>query len=177
MAGDLTPEQEAKVSQKRKDSPPSYYNADTQVRRSILQETEAALILTPATVKDNATRYIQAFLDKENRSPDYTDVLKLFSDAQIANVAAANQASGTLFSQFNSLRDGLLGSGESLISVGMSPLLKALNAGLGRLRKQHDTLLYRERHLAVATSRSSAALSEEQKRELQSWIPVLVSYP
>lgn len=177
MANGLSTEQETLVTQKRQANPPSYFSADTQVRRSILQETEAAIILTPASVKDKATAYIQAFLDKENRSPDYTEVLKLFSEAQVANVVAANQASGTLFTQFNELRDGLLGGGEELIAVGMSPLMKALNVGLGRLRKQYDTLLYRERHLNAATSRSAAALSEDQKRELQSWIPVLVSYP
>lgn len=177
MAGGLTDAQEALIAQKRKSSPPSYYSADTLVRRSILQDTEAALIVTPAEVKDKATRYIQAFLDKEDRSPDYTDVLKLFTTAQLANVTAANQSAASLFSQFNTLRDSLLGNGSETVAVGMAPLMKALNTGLGKIRKQYDSLFYRERHLNAATARSGATLTEDQKRELQSWIPVLVSYP
>lgn len=177
MAGGLTDAQERMVAQKRKSTTPSYYNADTQTRRAILQDTEAALIITAAEIKDKTTRYIQAFLDKESRSPDYTDALALFSTAQIANVSAANQSAASVFSKFDAVRDGLLGDGSDTVTTGMAPLMKSLNMGLGKLRKQYDTLQYRERHLNAAKSRSGAVLTDDQKRELQSWVPVLVSYP
>lgn len=177
MPVNLTLDQEAKVAAKRKGTLPTYYNSKIKVRQSISQDTEAALILLPSVKKEQASKYFQTFADKENLSSDYDKVLDLFVQKQLSNVQIANLSLTTIFLNFTQFKDSLLGQGEETLASGCSPIIESLNLPLAKIKSTFDTLQYRELHFQAAQRLGSSNMTEDQKRELRSWVPVLVSYP
>ena len=177
MPVNLTQDQLVKVAQKRKNLTPTYYNSRTGVRQPISQDTEAALILLPSVKKELASRYCQSFADKESLASDYDKVLDLFVTQQLSNVQAANASLDLIFTSFARFKDSLLGQGEEVLASGCTPVMESLSLPLGKLKSTFDTLSYREMHIQAAKRLGASTLTEDQKRELQSWIPVLVSYP
>lgn len=173
---DLTSQQTALIAAKSKLTRPSVFDSDLQIRASISKETEDALILLSPEQRNQASQYLKAFADKEDRANDLSDVLQLFSDQQSANAEASAVEIGVAFQKFAVFKSALFGSGNDLFVRGLSPLLKALNVGLGKLKHQHDRYNYDQLHLLAANSNAQPNLTLNQKKELLSWVAVLVSY-
>lgn len=176
MAEALTEEQTTLVNQKRKTTKPTYYNAKVKARVVISDDTEAALILLPAGIKNTAAQYLQQFLDNQSRNKEYEDLLDAFAAKQDENSFFASMELEALFVGFNSFKSSLLGSGETVFATGMQPLMMALNTGLGSLKRRKEALTYNTVHMAAAKKIGSTELTLEEKKEVASWIPVLSLY-
>lgn len=176
-ANSLTEEQRAKVEKNRLGQPPTYYNSTTGGRQGINQDTEAAIILLAPEKREKATKYFKLFGDREASSSDYQKVFDLFFERQQNNLKIANTSLQSIFTQFNQFRDDLLGSGEDVLVTGLQPVFESLNLGMGNLKSTYDTLQYRERHFTAAKNIGVATVTDEQRREIKSWVPVFVIYP
>ena len=172
----LSPEQRAKVNKNRKGTRPSYYNSQTRTRVPIDEDTEAALILLSGEIKNQAAQYLQQFLDNQNKDKAYADLLEDFSSFQsnIAEWAALEM--DIIFAGFNSFKTQLMGSGEKVFATGIQPVLKALNIGLGGIKRKKEAQTYNRIHMTSAANMPSYELSLDQKKEIASWIPVLSLY-
>ncbi len=173
----LTEEQEQKIAQKRRLNKPTYYDSALRIRQQINEDTEAAIILLGTSTKDNITRYLKAFLDRESRSSNYSDLLDEFVTQQETNLDAAVTEMDTIFSGYTAIKKELMGDGNEVFLIGMQPLLKSFALALGRLKRQHDSLVYAKVHQQSSKTIASVKLTAEQRREINSWIPVLASYP
>jgi hypothetical protein len=173
----LTDEQLRLIEQKRRKTLPSYYDSVMDQRRQISEDTEAALILLTSTTKDATSKYLKTFLNRDDRSEDYTDLLTEMLDKQIANAEAAVAEMDAMFDGYDALKSSLMGDGNEIFIVGVEPLLKSFGVALGRLKRQRDAIVYNELHLDSSRFVVTSKLTEPQKKELRSWIPVLLAYP
>lgn len=173
---DLTPQQIVLLAAKSKLTRPTIFDSDLQIRESISKETEDALILLSPEKRNQASQYVKAFADKEDRADEVSKVLQLFSDQQKDNAEDCAVEIGVAFQKFQEFKSSLFGTGNDLFVRGLSPLLKALNVGLGKLKHQHDRYNYDQLHLVAANSNAQPNLTLSQKKELLSWVAVLVSY-
>jgi hypothetical protein len=173
----LTDEQLRLIEQKRRETPPSYYDSTMGQRRQISEDTEAALILLDSTAKDAASQYLKTFLNRDDRSEDYSDLLDQMLEKQTANADVAVTEMDNLFSGYDTLKKNLMGDGNNVFIVGMQPILKSFGTALGRVKRTRDGVVYSKLHLESAKNIVTSKLTEEQKKELRSWIPVMVAYP
>lgn len=174
---DLTAAQVALIAAKSRANRPTIYDSSLQCRLPISKDTEDALILLPSEAKAKAGRYLNAFAGKEDRSSRVSDVQSAFADQQASNLAAAKAEIDLAFTQFNSFKNSLFGSGNEVFARGLDPLLKTLNLGLGRLKKKQDRIKYEVLNNRAAASVVKPNLTQDQKKELLSWVAALVAYP
>ena len=173
----LTDEQFASLRGKRKQNPPTYYNSDIQNEVSVSGNIEDALILASAEAKAKAIEYIRVLLDANPKTSDYADLLSEYTLKQAENSKAHKDASDTLLQQYTSFKDGLTqGADLEVLREGMSPLIKALNSGVGRLNNQARAFDFGNDFDSDAKVFFNTKLTEEQKRELRSWIRVVATY-
>ena len=88
------------VEAKRKAVPPTYYAADLKTRQTIGQDTEAALIGLPTSIKDKAASYLKGFLNREERSSEYGDLQEEFAEKQMDNAVNSTLEMDALFEDF-----------------------------------------------------------------------------
>lgn len=173
----LTDEQIEFIKGKRKSSPPSYYSVDTGGNVPTGGDTEDALIIASPEAKEKALVYIKLVLDANSGSSDYTDLLEEYTDQLIANAKAKKDAFDTLLKKFGEFKDGLTrGADQDLLKNGLSPLLKAIVRGIGKI-----TSLQRAADFSYDYEQASAEffkdrVTDQEKKELRSWIRVLAVY-
>lgn len=162
---------------KRKQNAPTYYSADIKQEVSVAGHVEDALILASATAKAKAIEYVRTLLDANPKNSDFSDLLTEYAQKQAANSLARRDAANLILQQYNTFRDGLTqGADVELLREGMTPLTKALNRGIGRLNNQSRAFDFGYDYDVDAVVFFDTKLSEEQKRELRSWIRVIAIY-
>lgn len=174
---DLTTQQLELIASKSKGTRPTIYDSSLRCRLPISKETEDALILLGSDTKAKVGRYLYAFVGKSERASRLSDVLSTFASQQTANQTSANKELDLVFIQFNVFKKELFGSGNEVFTRGLDPLVKALNIGLGNIKRKQDRIKYGELNNTVAVAISKPDLTDDQKKELLSWVAVLVSYP
>ncbi len=173
----LTDEQLATLRGKRKASPPSYYSVDTGGNIPTTGNTEDALILANPESKEKALSYVKLILDANSASSDYADLLEEYTSQLTTNAEAKKDAFDNLLKKFSDFRDGLVqGADLDILKEGMNPLLKAITRGIGKI-----TSLQRSADFAFDYEQASAeffkdAVTDDEKKELRSWIRVLAVY-
>jgi hypothetical protein len=173
----LTDAQFASLTGKRKGQPPTYYRADTDEEVSVAGDIEDALILASSEAKAKAIAYVRTILDANNGTSDYADLLREYTLQQAANAQAQKAASDSLLQQFSSFKDGLTqGADEETLREGMTPLMKALNRGIGRVGNQNRAFDFGNDYATSAGDFFNTKLTDAQKRELRSWIRVIATY-
>lgn len=172
----LTAAQRQLIAQKSRTTRPSVYVASLQARQPIDKETEDALILLSAENKAKAADYLKAFAEREDRADKISDVMDKFNEVQASNAEQSAIEIDVAFQKFNAFRTSLLGNGNEVFTRGLVPLMQALSTGLGQLKAQKDRYNYDQRHIASAKAVNQPSLTLDQKKELLSWVPVLVSY-
>lgn len=173
---DLTEDQRKLIALKTKTNRPSYYDSKSKCRVAIGSETEEALILLGTEQKNKAAQYLKAFADKEDRSDTISEVLSLFNSAQQENAENSAIELQIAFVKFDAFKKALYGNGNDAFARGLAPVVQALSTGLGQLKSQIDRYSYDQRHLAAATSTNRPSLTLDQKKEILSWVSIIVSY-
>jgi hypothetical protein len=170
--------QRAKLKIGRRPNSPHFYSASLGAETPISRETEDALILALSEAKSKAVAYLKLILDAKAGSTPYSDLLTEFADKQVENATAQKDEVDVILKKFNDFKDGLTrGSQDTPGAEGFSDMLTAMNKGLGRLGARSRAATYEQQFIASAKAEFSTALTDPEKRELRSWIRVLVLYP
>lgn len=175
----LTDAQLAKLGQKRKASPPSYYSSVTGEQQSILGATEDALILIGADVKQKAAQYLDLLLSANPSKGDYDTIMARAATKQLSNVTAALDELEPVISNFATFRDDLLGGGATdiLYQEGLQPLMTSLLRGITRMRNRINSLKLSKKVNSIAETIHASGLTDAQRKEWRSWKRVLLAYP
>ncbi|KKN52884.1 hypothetical protein LCGC14_0607900 [marine sediment metagenome] len=175
----FTDTQLSKLGQNRKLNPPSFYNSATGEQQGVQGETEAALILIGASVKQKAAQYLDLLLDANPSQSDYDTITVRSATKQLSNLTTALAELEPVISSFAGFRRDLLGSGstERLFAEGMQPLLLSLLRGIGRMRNRIDTMKFAKKINLNAENKHASGLSDGQRKEWRSWKRVLLAYP
>jgi len=175
----LTDTQLALLGQKRKLNPPSFYNSETGEQQGIQGETEDALILTGATVKEKAAQYLDLLLAANPSQGDYDIIVARAATKQLANTAAALTELEPILSSFAGFKDDLVDSSQAqrLFTQGLYPLLHSLLRGIGRMKNRIDTLKFSQKVNTIAEARHASNLTDAQRKEWRSWKRVFLAYP
>lgn len=174
----LTEEQQALLRSRRRKTPPSYYSADLGQTVQITQDTEDALILAPAAAKQQAVSYLKSLLSANLGTSESDELLKLFSEKQ-ASVQNSRKSEFTgLVEPFSVFKDDLTqNNSDSAFVAGFSPLLKSIGKGLGPVKLGADNSEYNALASNTSLAFFGSRLTEDDERELRSWIRVLLAYP
>ncbi len=174
----LTQEQLAFLITRRKDTPPSIFSSTQNTSLTIDNDTEDALILAPAEDKRKAVEYLLLVLGADGGSEDHDAVLELFTDQQATVRKTLSDWLGTIVKSFDAFKDGLINSGrEPFFAAGLAPLISILIRGLGVIKQESDASEYHNRLAEVSKSFHGGRLSNNDQREMRSWIRALLSYP
>jgi len=169
----------AKLAANRKTNPPEYFNSLTGNTYSIDGVTEDSLILASAQSKQKAVGYCKQMANVGSISDDYNDLLKEFTESRQADSANIVAGLDQITGKFNEFRDDLQSQPGTASNVGSGfvPMLSAMVRSLGRLGLKDR----RERFHSTFNNASKTQHLEDQtedlKKELRSWIRVLVTYP
>lgn len=174
----LTGEQLALLRTRRRLKPPSYFSAALVQTVQITQDTEDALILSPGQAKQKAVAYLRLLLDANIGSSDIDDLLEKFANKQAAVQTARNTELSNIIQKFSSFKDDLTqnNTDETFIE-GYSPLLKAISKGLGPVKRNADLSEFTNLAASTALAFFGDRLTDDDERELRSWIRVLLAYP
>jgi len=175
----FTDAQFTQLGQKRKRNPPSFFNSKTGEYQGIQGNTEDALILIGADVKQKAAQYLDLLLGANPSQGDYDAITARAATKQLSNLTAALDELTPVVSDFSSFKDKLLGgSSTSLVfSEGMLPLMTSLVSGIKRMRNRVDALKFAKKINAVAENNHASGLTDAQRKEWRSWKRVLLAYP
>jgi len=169
---------DAKLVDNRRTTPPDYYNSISKTEYSVGGPVEDALILASAQTKQKAVGYLKQMSNVGSVSDDYNDLLQEFTEARITDSQSVVDGLDQITKKFNEFRDGFNSQQdiEADLKSGFSPLFSAMVRALGRIGLKDR----RERFHNLFDSASQVQHVEEQtedlKKELRSWIRVLVTY-
>jgi len=175
----LTDAQLTLLGQKRKQNPPSYFNADTGESQGISGDTEDALILIGSEVKQKAAQYLDLLLAVNPSKGDHDTIVARAATKQLANSTAALAELETVISGFSAFRDDLGDATEAqrLYSEGIYPILYTITKGIGKIRNSIDKLKFYKKVNTIAEARYASNLTDAQRKEWRSWKRVLLAYP
>ena len=163
---------------RRRATPPNYYSAAKNATLTIPQETEDALILAPAEEKRKASEYLRLMVDADGGSDDHDEALGKFVDKQTAVKQALTDTLSRITKGFDEFKDKLVGSARDPVFVtGFAPLLSSMIKGLGTVKRESDSAEFHNRVAKTAKAFYGERLTDRDRRELRSWIRVLLSYP
>jgi hypothetical protein len=173
----LTDEQLRFIRGKRKSSPPSYYSIDTGGNIPTTGAVEDSLIIAAPEAKEKALSYIKLILDANSGSSEYSDLLDEYTERLTANAEAKKEAFDTLLKKFSEFKDGLTrGSDQDLLKEGMNPLLKAINRGIGKVVSLQRAADFAYDYEEASSEFFQERVTDQEKKELRSWIRVLAVY-
>ena len=174
----LTDEQLAFLQTRRKNTPPSVFRSAQNAALTIDPDTEDALILAPPESKRKAVDFLRLVLGADSGSTEHDAVLALFTDQQATVRKTLSTSLGTIISSFDNFKDGLINSGrEPFFANGLAPLISILIKGLGVIKQEADTSEYHSRLAEVAKSFHGGRLTDNDQKEMRSWVRALLSYP
>ena len=168
-----------KLVYNRKKVPPEYYSSSDEVQYSVGGAIEDALLLASAQSKQKAIAYLKQMSSVGSVSNDYNDLLTEFSESQQANSTAVVDGLDQITGKFNEFREDLATQPnvENEIKVGLSPLFSAMARALGRLGLKDRRERFHNLFDTSSQYQHAEQQTEELKKELRSWIRVLVTYP
>lgn len=166
------------LANKRLRPTPNYYDSSLDAERSILYQTEAALILMSSDSKRKAVDYMKAFSNTKSATDDYNELLQVSTDYQIAVSSSIMQDLNQVTGTFQTFRDSILKSGDEDedIRSGMVVPLTAMVKSLGRIGYRETRERFHKVFNTAAQTQYLKKDGESLKRELRSWVRVFVSY-
>jgi len=179
----LTAKQQDRLSKFRRSILPKYYDSRDQETYSIPHNTQDALILTGNETKSKAVSYLKKLADAEpsQRTKDYNELLGLLVDNQVANSDAAatdmEQVTGKFTEFIQSFRVGGAKSANSIVQTGLQPVFDAMVRRLGPIADIGQNVTFHKNYSAFMKNRYTQDINTELKKELRSWVRVIVSYP
>lgn len=175
----LTDAQLNTLAQKRKRTPPSYFNSGTGSSQTIEPDTEDALILVGTSVKQKAAQYLDLLLDANPQKNDYDAILARAATKRVENATAVLAELEPVIDDFEAFRRNLLGAGatDKVYSSGLQPLLLSLLRGIGPIRNRIRAQDFSKRLGNVAAAKHGSDLTDATRKEWRSWKRVLLAYP
>jgi molecular chaperone GrpE (heat shock protein) len=175
----ITEAQRRKISQNRKRNPPSYYSASAGESYQITADTEAVLILTGSSVKQQAAQYLDLLLNANPSKDDHDAITARAAEKQISNLTSKLSELEPIIDDFEDFRDDLVHSDQQdeVYARGMQPLVQSFLSGFGSIRNRIDALRFNKKVQSFAQEFYSPEVTDEQRKEWRSWKRVLLSYP
>jgi len=175
----LSSQQHTKISNGRKASTPSFYNAVTQRTESISLDTEAALIIVGSSVKQKVSNYLDLLIDANPSKTDRDDVTSKAAAAQLTNLEGSIGELADITSKFDGFRDNLLGGDtiDPTITDGMVPILHSITTGVGTITNQLARARFIKKFCKTAEKKYGTKVTDDQKKEWRSWKRVVLAYP
>jgi hypothetical protein len=163
-----------KVEGAKKATRPSYYNADIQANIEISEDFEAALVLLPSSVREQARKRLDAQTPATDRMQKRNGILKAALQVEIENAAAQDdelQNSMTDLQEFKSKFSEYAEVGE----VGL--LLRDAQIDMDEMIMASDRAKHRLVCASILSSRiETDGISPDLDKERKSWLNVLIAY-
>lgn len=179
----LTPEQQTKLDKYRRAILPKYYNSKDQLTYFIPSGTQDSLILLRAESKKKAVDYLKKLADAEpsQRTKDYNELLGEVVNGQVTNADNASndlkQITGKFTDFLNTFKAGQATAANIIIQNGLQPMFDAMVRRLGTIADVEQNITFHRNYSRFMQAQYQQDINAELKKELRSWVRVLVSYP
>jgi hypothetical protein len=176
-------EQLRKIEKFRRAVLPMYYSSNDETVFPISPGTQDSLILLQAGSKSKAVEYIKKLVDAEpsQRTKDYNELLGDVVQNQVQNgnnaVDELQQITGKFTEFLATFRDGKATAANITIQSGLQPILNAMVRRLGTIVDVEQNVKFHKNYSGFMQATYERDADAELKKELRSWIRVLVSYP
>jgi hypothetical protein len=176
---DLTPEEAKKVDAKARPdgARPTYYNASTGTLVEISSDCEAWLILTPSTIKARLANFFSLISQSTlNTWSKRQDLLIAWATNEIKDLKGNIEAFGEIADTYDAIRKDLSDYTTGFESVEeINKIINDLTTVVGDYINRRDSLQFLKTINIILKARASNT-SDEVKREIQSWVKVLLEY-
>lgn len=177
MALTLTDAQQATVDPRRRDTPPSYFDADLQTKVEISRDFEAFLILAPTNLKTSAINWIKTSVDLQQVNKDRDALVGLAITQEILNATNKMNALNDTLDDFNTFRENFQTNEDFSAIPEVQQFLLDLQRPIAELaaaldRAQFDATVSQ----VVQRGNDELVVTAPEIEELQSWTGVLSVY-
>ena len=176
----ITDSQNTKLGRNRRSNRPSFFNSNTNEHEVISSETEDALILIGAAVKQLAAQYLDLLLDS-NPSADAFDrmigTMATNRKAVTENKIAELEPIVSKFGVFKDDFDGGDDSTNAVFATGSYPIIRAMLRGLGPIRNRLNEARFLNKLALFAEKKYAGEATDAVRKEWRSWKRVLLLYP
>lgn len=157
---------------------PQLFIASTGEETEISSDFETYLILTESSIRTQIANFLRVILENDpNNLEVRTELLLLFIREEISNADRAKGEFAEVTEFYDQTRTAFSNTTDGFIDVSEVTLLQeALTSSLGPIAEQRDRLIFNTAALTVLQTRTEAGGSDNFRRELESWVRVLVEY-
>ena len=157
---------------------PELYRSVDETETEIGRDFESYLIVTPTSTLSSISSFFQVILDNDPNQVDLRDqLLSEFLEEEQRNENEYVRMYQQITELYDQTRESLSSSLEGFDDVEESALLQeAFTRSMGDIVSSRDRHTFNSSVLSVLSSRKDASGSSELRRELQSWVRVLLEY-
>lgn len=176
----LTLEEASKVTSaaRTEAARPEFFNAQSSQDEVISTEFESYLILTPISTRNSVSTFFSTILESDPNQIDLRNkLLSEYIDIEKSNEQALKSASEQLTSYYDQVHTSFTNSVEGFEDVTEAVLVQeALTSSMGNIVSSRDRHVFNYAVLSVLSARLDAGNDTSLRKELQSWVRVLVEY-
>lgn len=157
---------------------PQLFIASRGEEEEISSDFQVYLILTDISLRTQVANFFQVILDNDpNDLTTYTELLLEFVLQELGNAEIGTRNFNQLTEFYDDIRSSYSNTTDGFTDVNEVVLLQeSLTNSLGAIVEQRDRLLFDTAALTVLQTRAEEGGSGDFRRELESWIRVLVEY-